>query len=181
MAAVIRFSAMALTCPRCAQAMTPHRTTTANLEGCLVCGGIFLDRDSRNRVVAAKCKETAAASDLAAAHARTSPAHHRAPCPVCRRTMLTTRVAGDVELDICDDHGAWFDRNELRRFIDALDAQRPGGARKKAVAVGAGVAVATAAVASNESGIDVEDVADAAEVGFSVLEIVGDLLGALAD
>lgn len=168
---------MAFTCPRCTQPLTSHRTASATIEGCLGCGGVFVDREGRNRVVAAKCADTAAASDLAAAHARHNPSFGPAHCPVCRKVMHVTRVAGGVELDLCDDHGAWFDRHELRRFIDALSAQQPKRAAKN-VPVAAAAAVATVAVASS---VDAEDVADAAEAGLTVLEIFGGILSALAD
>jgi len=101
--------------------------------------------------------------------------------------MSTTRVAGEVELDVCDDHGAWFDRHELRRFIDALSAQRPKdlsakkkkGAPHPATGVAVGAVAATAVAA--ESGVTAEDAIDVADAGFTVLELVGELLGALAD
>lgn len=174
--------------------MTTHKTSTATLEGCLCCGGIFVDRDSRARVVAARSVDAAQASDLAAAHARYQPdVRKRIACPVCGKPMTTTQVAGAVDLDVCDEHGAWFDRDELRRFIDALETQRSSGAspkrsKQKSLAssaaiggVAVGAAATTAVVAAStaqESGITA---GDAAEVGFSLLELVGDLLGALAD
>ncbi len=141
-------------------------------------------------MVAAKCTETAAASDLAAAHARHAPdVRARCACPICLKPMHTVNVAGGVELDVCDEHGAWFDRHELRRFIDALSAQRPGKAggktnkRRAAVAVAATAAVATTAVvvASDDDGDKVETALEVADVGFSVFEVFGELLGALAD
>lgn len=104
--------------------------------------------------------------------------------------MHTLQVAGGVELDVCDAHGAWFDRHELRRFIDALSVQQSGqrsGASNKsskkkraAVAVAAtGAVAATAVVAADDDKL--ETALEVADVGFSFLEVFGDLLGALAD
>ena len=166
--------------------MSSHHTSNATLEGCLSCGGVFLDRESRHRVVAAKCADTAAASDAAAAQARWTPdVRKRIACPVCGKPMTTTQVAGAVDLDSCNEHGAWFDRDELRRFIDALSAQRAkpsakkGSGSGKAVAVAAVGAVAVGGAAS--SGVTASDALDVAETGFSLLELVGEILGALAD
>jgi Zn-finger nucleic acid-binding protein len=177
-------SSMASRCPRCGHSLTKHQTASATLEGCLTCGGIFLDRESRIRVVAAKCVDSAAASDLAAAHARWSP-DVRTPCacPICSKPMHCVKVAGSVDLDVCDDHGAWFDRHELRRFIDALSEKKPGkkgNAKKKAAIVGAAAAVGTAAVVAADDD-KVETALEVADVGFSVLEVFGEILGAIAD
>jgi Zn-finger nucleic acid-binding protein len=174
---------MASRCPRCAHPLTNHQTATATLAGCLTCGGIFLDRESRIRVVAAKCTESAAASDLAAAHARWSPDVRGAcACPVCSKPMHCVKVAGSVDLDVCDEHGAWFDRNELRRFIDALSTQKQSKKKnaKKVAAIGAAAAVGTAAVVAADDD-KIETALEVADVGFSLLEVFGEILGGLAD
>ncbi len=161
-----------------------------------MCGGIFLDQASRQRVVAARCADAAAASDLASAHARWSPAlDARIACPACGRPMTATRVAGDVDLDVCGDHGAWFDRDELRRFIDALSTQRPKRAGHEASRGVAGAAVvgtavvgtavaasvlsdANSATAQQATGLDGGEVLEA---GATAFEVLFELLGALAD
>lgn len=164
-----------MTCPRCAQPLTTHKTATATLQGCLTCGGVFLDRDSRARVVAARCDDTARASELAASHARWSPdLRARCPCPICRAPMQVVQVAGGIDLDVCDTHGAWFDRDELRRFIAALRSPR-SQKKRKAAAVAATAAVAV--VATDDS--KVETALEVADAGFSVLEIFGEVLGAI--
>lgn len=126
---------MSLVCPRCSTPLTSHETPSGRLQGCLACGGIFVDRDVRARVISSLDAAVADASDLAAAHARWSPdLAARIACPTCRAPMQVTRVgAGNFDLDVCDAHGAWFDRHELRRFLDALGAQRgPRPSAKKA-------------------------------------------------
>ncbi len=188
----------AIACPRCAHSLTRHETKTAILQGCLSCGGIFVDKEGRNRVVATGCTEVASASDIASQHARMTP-DTRAPiqCPMCRTAMATTRLAaGGVDIDVCDHHGAWFDRNELRLFIDALVAQRglgaaPSGKKKssKNVALGVGVGVGVAAAAgvayaasspgaqqqmmqASSNGGVVDTVVDVAEVAVDAVDVV---------
>ncbi len=39
-------------------------------------------------------------------------------CPVCATTMKKVTVAGGVEVDVCDAHGAWLDVGELQSIID---------------------------------------------------------------
>jgi Zn-finger nucleic acid-binding protein len=123
-----------MNCPRCATSLTSHQTPNALLQGCLACGGIFLDNAARQRIIATVDAAAAQASDLAAAHARWTPdLRQRIACPACGRPMEVTHVvAGGFELDVCDAHGAWFDRDELRRFVDALARQRSKSDKKSA-------------------------------------------------
>lgn len=95
--------------------------------------------------------------------------------------MHVVKVAGEVDLDVCDDHGAWFDRHELRRFIDALATPSgrtsSGSKTKNKRVVAAAAAASVAVVAADNDKLDTAlEVADA---GFSVLGLFGDLLGAL--
>lgn len=124
-------------CPRCSTPLTTHPTASGQLQGCLACGGIFVDRAMRARAVASLDRSVVEASNLAAAHARWSPdLASRIACPLCRAPMQVSRIgAGDFDLDVCDAHGAWFDRDELRRFLEALAAQRGGQVAAAAEAV----------------------------------------------
>lgn len=48
-------------------------------------------------------------------------AHDRAKlaCPSCQDGMTTLR-AGKIEIDRCDKHGYWFDRDELQQILMAV-------------------------------------------------------------
>jgi Zn-finger nucleic acid-binding protein len=178
-------------CPRCSTALTAHQTASVLLHGCLACGGIFLDRDARARVVACVDASVAQASDLAAAHARWSP-DTAAPiaCPICRAGMRITRLgAGNVDIDVCDAHGAWFDRNELRRFLDALLAQRPNAKiEAKAAKLAKSSKPAPTPPKKEErhsdppaSGSAVGDAIDGAGAVFEVIGCIFEVIGAIAD
>jgi Zn-finger nucleic acid-binding protein len=60
--------------------------------------------------------------DAGVAARRSVGTHGALSCPRCRQSMRRV-VAGDVEVDLCDAHGAWFDRGELARVKAALQAQ----------------------------------------------------------
>jgi Zn-finger nucleic acid-binding protein len=177
-----------MNCPRCATQLTSHRTTSALLQGCLACGGIFVDRDSRTKMIESADAGVAAASDLAAAHARWAPdTAARIACPSCRGPMSVTRLAaGNVDIDVCDAHGAWFDRHELRKFLDALVAQRSALPSKKQQAkqhrrASAPVEAPPARRDSEpppSSGTDAWDVAGGV---FTVIGAVFEVLGELSD
>lgn len=175
-------------CPRCASPLTTHSTTVALLQGCLACGGIFVDRESRIRMIQTVDAAVCAASDLAAAHARWAPdTAARISCPCCRGSMTVTRVAaGGVDIDVCDAHGAWFDRHELRKFLDALVAQRSSmgsskkqsAKNKKRVSAPVPEPGRDSAPPSSSSGSDA--LGTAGDV-FDVIGAVFEIVGAFAD
>ena len=43
---------------------------------------------------------------------RANDSREQLPCPTCREGMLTRNLF-DVPIDICTQHGIWFDANEL--------------------------------------------------------------------
>lgn len=51
------------------------------------------------------------------------------PCPVCRKLMNRVNFAhsSHVIVDVCKEHGTWFDKDELRRTIEFI---RAGGLEK---------------------------------------------------
>ena len=48
-------------------------------------------------------------------------------CPTCAKDMEKRSSYGDVEIDICADHGIWLDKGELQRIIvsHAAEDTRP--------------------------------------------------------
>jgi Zn-finger nucleic acid-binding protein len=47
-------------------------------------------------------------------------------CPVCGQEMTKRRSYGEVEIDLCQEHGIWLDKNELMRILDAHGEQGRG-------------------------------------------------------
>ncbi|MCS6901601.1 MAG: zf-TFIIB domain-containing protein, partial [Polyangiaceae bacterium] len=117
-------------------------------------------------------------------------------CPECGKPMRRA-PGGDASLliDICDEHGTWFDRDELQQ-VAALAERRRREQRTAAIAGGAavtgvaGVAALQAGAAQNlnattgEVGTSVGSavVEVAAEVGFEVVfEGLVSLIGGIFD
>ena len=46
------------------------------------------------------------------------------PCPVCGKLMNRINFANfsSVIVDVCREHGTWFDRDELRRIVEFIRA-----------------------------------------------------------
>jgi hypothetical protein len=58
------------------------------------------------------------------------------PCVVCQQPMKKVLVAANVEVDCCDDHGIWLDRNELQTIM--LHAQEQAASRSPGLLDGVG-------------------------------------------
>ncbi|MCB9751106.1 MAG: zf-TFIIB domain-containing protein [Myxococcales bacterium] len=130
-------------CPRC-QVNTLFRGEARGIQlrACGRCRGVWLDADPSARVFAA----------LADAPAVEHAPQGALPCACCGRPMKTRTPAGaELEIDVCAEHGAWFDHEELERLV-TLAAARRGvtitPARRDAAQAGPGGAAAVAGVAA---------------------------------
>jgi Zn-finger nucleic acid-binding protein len=58
------------------------------------------------------------------------------PCPVCRKLMNRVNFArcSHVVVDVCGQHGTWFDKDELRRIVEFIRAGGLEQARAKELA-----------------------------------------------
>jgi Zn-finger nucleic acid-binding protein len=154
-----------LACPRCRSALFSGQAAQISMEACGHCGGVWLRKGHDERVLKALPPEAMriarAASMLGPAPRDTSPL---VPCPVCARVMERRKAApSDVDIDVCAEHGSWFDHGELELIAKALlggpraaAPQGPppgyalpgGGATPLRGGVGAGVAVGAVAGAA---------------------------------
>lgn len=90
--------------------------------GCGGCGGIWLDNTSAQYAVQTLDQGMAQLADMAAANAfhPVSDAPSMA-CPVCKQLMLRTQAPqAGIWLDVCAEHGTFFDRFELGIVLEAL-------------------------------------------------------------
>lgn len=111
-------------------------------------------------------------------------------CPDCRSELERRRIA-DIEVDICEAHGVWFDHRELERVEAAArhpDAAPTPGVRAAvaaALVAAAGVAPSFQPVVQGLApGEVVEGTLDAVDLAVSAVDIGGgvlDLLSGLAD
>ncbi|MFO0659364.1 MAG: zf-TFIIB domain-containing protein [Polyangiaceae bacterium] len=120
-------------CPRCQTALFEGRRGNVVLHGCGNCGGVFADNSHTQRVIARFDGDAVGLAQQASAAARTV-VRPTTPgcCPVCSGMMRFVNVDPyDLQLDICDAHGTWFDRDELQRltwiYHQSQGASQPGG------------------------------------------------------
>jgi Zn-finger nucleic acid-binding protein len=100
------------------------------LNECPTCHGTWLDIDTFQTLTADPDRQTAVLAKLRTRDP--DPATHAVtlPCPRCRRPMQRHDYAGasGVHVDVCREHGIWFDRDELRRIVEFI---RSGGLNRR--------------------------------------------------
>lgn len=168
-------------CPRCAGELAPTTMGAATVDRCGSCGGTWFDGDELEHAADLTTRGVSAAD---AAASRRSIPPSRIPlerevrylaCVRCGERMARRQVArgAGVVVDLCRDHGLWFDRDELEAFVafvraGGLEVLRHDGvaameARRKAAQARDRVASPTPPMGAD------------AEAGGAIL---GDLLGA---
>lgn len=101
------------------------------LRECPECDGVWADRPAFERICAERDEQAAVlGTALPAPHtsrAELAPEPVRyVPCPECGVVMNRVNFArcSGVVIDVCREHGSWFDRDELRRIVEFI---RGGG------------------------------------------------------
>jgi len=114
-----------LSCPRCKERLLSHIVSGCRLESCGKCGGVWIDHESLEQIYEGK-EEKAAVGRMAFPHQRVEKARSSnrkityIPCPVCQARMNRQNFAklSGVVLDVCREHGTWFDAGEIRGCIE---------------------------------------------------------------
>lgn len=117
--------AVELRCPHCRKRLVSVLAKGVELAGCGGCGGIWIDNASARAVLSAPESVFADLARRAGSNARDrSVRGQRASCPVCT-AVLDRAVMKGIELDVCDEHGTWFDPFELAVLVDVLTGRAP--------------------------------------------------------
>ena len=114
-----------MSCPRCEQAQLLGILVGEHHVGeCLRCTGLFVTHEALERM-------TRRHEQDAGIRLRPLPAAVTAPetraylrCPQCREHMNRKNFGerSGVIVDVCATHGVWFDRDELARALEFIDA-----------------------------------------------------------
>lgn len=112
-------------CPACAKPLATEQVGNLEVQACQACGGLWLDQQAFEGLAASREGQGAALGALPGPVAKgpggseTLAAVQYRPCPRCAQRMNRVNYAkrSGVVLDVCKDHGLWFDRDELRRVL----------------------------------------------------------------
>ena len=115
-------------CPRCRQPLFHQTCSDYPVEVCGQCLGMWLDNQTLEHIYAdvPKRLETVLPQALPVADpvaaADKLPAQRPAyiSCPVCKRHMNPINYArrSGVIVDVCREHGTWFDADELNKVLE---------------------------------------------------------------
>jgi Zn-finger nucleic acid-binding protein len=116
-------------CPRCRAQMKTVALGAAALRECERCGGLWVDASAFEQICADREQQAAVLgaplAKLEGAGNSTDAGKVRyVPCPECGQLMNRINFArcSGVVIDICKQHGTWFDRDELQRIIEFIRA-----------------------------------------------------------
>lgn len=125
-------------CPGCRGSMVTAQVGPLMLADCTKCAGVWLDAAAfealraNTEAQAAVLHGTEAGRGAAVAEAGQERIRYR-PCPRCKQMMNRINFAkySGVIIDVCRDHGSFFDRDELQRIVRFIQAGGLDKAREK--------------------------------------------------
>jgi Zn-finger nucleic acid-binding protein len=134
----IRTTRATASCPRCKGQLALREFPKGHYTECLVCGGIWLDAQAFESVI--KEKDEGALAGLirsaeATANAGAAETIKYVPCPTCGSMMNRKNFAecSGIVIDICKNHGLWFDHRELEKILSFVRAGGLDKARKMGI------------------------------------------------
>jgi len=114
-------------CPRCRIPMEAVLIGKANLEECPRCEGVWANTASVKQICEDTEEQTAVlgqAGSIPAPEDHDIEAIHYVPCPVCKEIMNRVNFANcsHVVVNVCRQHGTWFDKDQLRQIVAFIRA-----------------------------------------------------------
>lgn len=123
-----------LPCPRCDSALDRITVGKHLLHECTQCGGLWVDKNSFQDICTREEEQEAVLGfrfeqNRKAEKPKLKRKRAYIPCPVCGKLMNHRNFShcSGVILDLCRDHGGWFDKRELQEIVAFI---RAGGLKK---------------------------------------------------
>lgn len=114
-------------CPRCRDTpMEPVVLGAVSLRECPRCEGLWCDAETLRQICADREKQAAVLGLPAPPPDNTISQIEKniryLPCPLCGDLMNRVNFANysGVVVDVCREHGTWFDKNELQRVVQFI-------------------------------------------------------------
>lgn len=111
-------------CPRCSQPLVVEDYADTPLDECTQCGGVFVEAWILDKLVAAREARMSLAISLPDRPLHRETAVRYLRCPRCS-TQMNRKIFGrssGIVVDVCKDHGMWFDPGELAAVITFIES-----------------------------------------------------------
>lgn len=123
-------------CPRCKTEMRVATVGNTRVLECASCLGLWLSTQSFEKICADREHDAAILGNASLADIDRSVPQTKVnyiPCPECKQLMNRANFArcSGVIIDLCKQHGTWFDRDELSRIVSFIRAGGLDMARQK--------------------------------------------------
>lgn len=106
------------TCPVCRCGLEGITYKDEQVEMCPECEGMWVDMEDFDKLTSQR--HVFADPDVPFQYRKTAMEQRQSyvPCPVCTKLMIRRNFRGisGVIIDICGDHGVWFDKGELEQI-----------------------------------------------------------------
>jgi Zn-finger nucleic acid-binding protein len=111
--------------------LTSYQAGAFEVDACLSCGGLFIDNAASQELVRAFDRDLVrVATTLGVGKGETvGPGVYQKDltCPRCGGPLAPVKLpSAGAEVDICAEHGTWFDANELPKVARAYRRSRDG-------------------------------------------------------
>ena len=122
-------------CPRCKTELQSLNIDSVHIRECEHCGGFWASVREFEELCSSRERQAAVLGFMGSyAHPIASPpAVSYVPCPECAELMNRSNFArsSGVIIDMCRDHGVWFDADELPKIIEFIEMGGLDRAREK--------------------------------------------------
>lgn len=122
-------------CPRCKRPLDSIRVEATPIRECMSCGGLWTNAETFESICADKEQQSAVLNfvNTQSFESRAVSAISYVPCPDCKELMNRSNFArsSGVIIDLCKQHGVWFDADELPKIIEFIDKGGLTRAREK--------------------------------------------------
>ncbi len=123
-------------CPRCKTELRIANVGDTKVLECARCLGLWLTTPAFEKICADREQDSAILGSASLTTFDRSVPETKVsyiPCPECRQLMNRANFArcSGVIIDLCKQHGAWFDRDELSRIVSFIRAGGLDMAREK--------------------------------------------------
>lgn len=118
-------------CPRCLRELNTYQAGVFVVDACLSCGGLFIDNAASQELVRAFDRDLVGiATTIGIGKGETIGANviqRNLGCPKCTSNLMPVHLpSASAEIDVCAEHGTWFDANELPKVARAYRRRREG-------------------------------------------------------